>query len=51
MAGSYGSAFYALWIQQANKNPTAAKQPSAMRFSDRQHIQKIRLHRHRTLTD
>jgi len=35
MAGSCGSPFYALWVQRTNENPTAAKQPSAGRFSNK----------------
>jgi len=26
---------YALWVQQANENPTAAKQPFTVQFSDK----------------
>jgi len=32
MAGSYDSPFYALWVQQTNENPTAARRPFAVRF-------------------
>ena len=35
MAGLYGSPIYALWVQQANENSTAARQPFAVRFSDK----------------
>ena len=32
MAGFYGSVIYALWVQQTNENPTAARQPSAVQI-------------------
>jgi len=41
MAGSYGSLFYALWVQRTNENPTAARQLFAVKFSDK-HYKKIR---------
>ena len=38
IAGLQGSAFYALWAQQANENLTTATQPFAVRFSDKRKI-------------
>jgi hypothetical protein len=35
MAGPYGSVVYVLWVQQNNKNPTAAKRSSAVGFSNK----------------